>query len=224
MNSSKKIEIDMGPRLTRRIVRGQESFVVNWWEAGAEQKRSFADRAEATAWLEEKRAQRPVPANPAAPEPTDASLSALPDAATPNLPEPIATSAPIPTPIPLSTLPAKTVLLVISDEERRQKLREILETLGQRIVVELKENRAAHAAETIMADVVLLTLENPEMPGFQVCREIRKSARGPHCKVIIVCKQIEPRDQQWGFKQGVAAFLTDPLTTNHVAQTLASLN
>lgn len=64
---------------------------------------------------------------------------------------------------------------------------------------------AAERPHVILLDVVL-----PKQNGFQVCRELKRSAESGHIPVIMLTGKSQPSDRFWGMRQGADEYVTKP--------------
>jgi two-component system phosphate regulon response regulator PhoB len=77
---------------------------------------------------------------------------------------------------------------------------------------------AATAAESLIAvnerapDLVLLDLMLPDLPGTEVCRKLKASARTKNVPVIMVTARGEEVDRVVGFELGADDFVTKPFS------------
>ena len=67
--------------------------------------------------------------------------------------------------------------------------------------------KALEVFETFRPDIVLLDIMLPKMDGWQVCREIRKTARTP---IIMLTAKGESMDKVSGLEMGADDYITKP--------------
>jgi len=103
----------------------------------------------------------------------------------------------------------KKVLVVDDDEKIRRILQQTLRTEGF-MVIEADGGRSALPSfKQEKPDLVILDLMMPEMDGFEVLRQIRKTSDTP---VIILSARDELTDKAAGFALGVDDYLAKPFS------------
>jgi len=100
-------------------------------------------------------------------------------------------------------------ILVVEDDERLGKLLvELLAYSGHEATVEA---RGDHAVEQIIItdpDMVVLDIGLPGLDGFEVCRQVRPSYRGP---VLVLTARGDVLDEVIGLDAGADAYLAKPV-------------
>lgn len=105
-----------------------------------------------------------------------------------------------------------TTILIVDDEQRMRKLvrdymiREgykVLEAADGRQALEIFNNEG-NSISLIILDVMM-----PEMDGWQVCAQIRKTSRVP---IIMLTAKSDERDELRGFELGVDEYVTKPFS------------
>lgn len=184
-------------QISEQTYRGNVSYVVSWEQAGLPRSRTFESRESALREVETLRTLVHVNGN----APTPAVVPASEPQASPPL-----------TP--------RRVLVICPDAEIRARLVGLLFQQGHQLEFETDEANALASVQRVEPDAVLVTLNNPKVPGLQICRQIKRSPGGAAIDVILVCPSIDPADQAWGLKQGARAFLTEPFTADRLAELL----
>jgi two-component system, cell cycle sensor histidine kinase and response regulator CckA len=114
------------------------------------------------------------------------------------------------------------LLLVVEDEEiLREALREILETLNYQ-VLEAANGREALAAMASRGEQIALILSDVVMPGLggiALLQALRQ--KGWQTPFILLTGHVVNKDYDELQAQGVAVWLTKPLTLNQLAQAVA---
>jgi adenylate cyclase len=111
---------------------------------------------------------------------------------------------------------AGLVLVVDDEEQNRTLLRDPLEARGYE--VEEAEN-GMQALQKIAArspDVILLDLMMPEVDGYDVCRELRKSAKTGHLPILMITSLSERGVRLMGIQAGANDFLNKPIDLQDV--------
>ena len=105
-----------------------------------------------------------------------------------------------------------TTILIVDDEQRMRKLvrdymiREgykVLEAADGRQAIDIFNNEG-NSISLIILDVMM-----PEMDGWQVCAQIRKTSRVP---IIMLTAKSDERDELRGFELGVDEYVTKPFS------------
>ena len=102
-------------------------------------------------------------------------------------------------------------ILVVDDESRMRKLvKDFLVREGY-MVLEAGDGMEAMDIFYEDKDIVLIILDvmMPKMDGWQVCREIRESSKGPG---IMLTARSEERDELQGFELGVDEYISKPFS------------
>ena len=109
-----------------------------------------------------------------------------------------------------------TRIMIVDDEQRMRKLvrdymiREgysVLEAADGKQALDLFYNEGNIA-------LIILDVMMPQMDGWQVCEEIRKSSRVP---IIMLTARSDERDELRGFDLGVDEYVTKPFSPRTLA-------
>ncbi|MEW6270580.1 MAG: response regulator [Thermodesulfobacteriota bacterium] len=103
------------------------------------------------------------------------------------------------------------VLVVDDDEDSRRLLAHLLERKGYSVVL---ADGGASALSTLAqqdVDVVVLDVMMPNMDGFAVCRELKKSPGTATLPVILLTARDDIETRATGMKLGVSEFLAKPV-------------
>ena len=106
---------------------------------------------------------------------------------------------------------SSTKSLIVDDEQRiRKLLRDYLIRDGY-TVYEASNGRQALDIFNSEANIALIILDvmMPEMDGWQVCSEIRKTSKVP---IIMLTAKSDERDELRGFELGVDEYVTKPFS------------
>ncbi len=105
------------------------------------------------------------------------------------------------------------ILVVDDDKNICELLRMYLEKEGYSVIV---ENNGADAVKSFGSenpDLVLLDIMLPELDGWQVCREIRKTSEKP---IIMLTAKDETFDKVLGLELGADDYVTKPFDTKEI--------
>lgn len=106
---------------------------------------------------------------------------------------------------------SSTKILIVDDEQRiRKLLRDYLIRDGY-TVYEASNGRQALDIFNSESNIALIILDvmMPEMDGWQVCSEIRKTSKVP---IIMLTAKSDERDELRGFELGVDEYVTKPFS------------
>jgi DNA-binding response OmpR family regulator len=103
------------------------------------------------------------------------------------------------------------VLVVDDDEDSRRVLTHLLERRGYAVVLADGGQAALAALTQHEVDVVLLDVMMPNMDGFAVCRELKKSPTTASLPVILLTARDDMETRATGMNLGVSEFLAKPV-------------
>ena len=105
------------------------------------------------------------------------------------------------------------ILIVDDDKNICDLLRMYLEKEGYAVVMEHNGIDAVNTFNTESPDLVLLDIMLPQLDGWQVCREIRKTSEAP---IIMLTAKDEIFDKVLGLELGADDYVTKPFNTKEV--------
>ena len=104
---------------------------------------------------------------------------------------------------------SSTTILIVDDEQRMRKL--VRDYMIREGYIVLEASNGRQALEIFNSDtnisLIILDVMMPEMDGWQVCAEIRKTSRVP---IIMLTAKSDERDELKGFDLGVDEYVTKP--------------
>lgn len=104
------------------------------------------------------------------------------------------------------------ILVADDDGENRELLARLLEAMGHETVFAVNGREALdHLQSSAEFDAVLLDIRMPEMDGFEVLEELRRSGHLRHTPVIVVTGLQEERDAVRCIEIGAEDFLSRPI-------------
>jgi two-component system phosphate regulon response regulator PhoB len=108
---------------------------------------------------------------------------------------------------------ASPLILVVEDEKDLAELVLFnLEKAGYETLSARSGDEALTVTRTRTPDLVLLDLMLPGIPGTEVCRQLKSTARTRHVPVIMVTARSEEVDRVVGFELGADDFVTKPFS------------
>lgn len=106
-------------------------------------------------------------------------------------------------------------ILLIEDESRiREMIREYLENEGFSIAEACDGVEGLKKFEDIKPDLIILDIMIPEVDGWSVCREVRRTSQIP---VIMLTARGEEYDRLFGFELGVDDYIVKPFSPKELA-------
>jgi PAS domain S-box-containing protein len=136
---------------------------------------------------------------------------------------PVETSA-MPLPAPAAPGPDRPrgVLIVEDNDDARESLRLLLESLGHRVIEAADGPRALALALHHRSDVVLIDLGLPGMDGYALARALRESPIGKTALLIAVTGYGQVDDRRRSKEAGFDAHLVKPVAHGLLAALIAS--
>ncbi len=115
----------------------------------------------------------------------------------------------------------KATVLIVDDEPFNvDYLEQELEDLNYQIITALNGRDALHKIKSHQPDLVLLDLMMPELDGFAVLSEIKKTDTLRDIPVIIVSAASDSKSVVKGIKQGADDYITKPIDADHLKNKL----
>jgi adenylate cyclase len=120
-------------------------------------------------------------------------------------------------PLAARAMPSAGFVLVVDDEEQnRTLLRDPLEARGYEVEEAENGMQALQKIATRAPDVILLDLMMPKVDGYDVCRQLRKSAKTRHLPILMITALSERGVRLMGIQAGANDFLNKPIDTQDV--------
>lgn len=92
-------------------------------------------------------------------------------------------------------------------------MRTALEKNGFEVLTAEDGETGLQMAQESMPDVIIMDVVMPGVNGFQATRKITKNPKMAGIPVVIVTSKDQPTDEVWGMRQGAAAYLTKPVSS-----------
>lgn len=117
----------------------------------------------------------------------------------------------------------QSVLIVEDCATERQLYTSWLSRNGLQVEsVDSAEAALAHLRDH-RPDLLLMDVVMPEMSGFDVCRRLKMDPRTRDIPIVFCTSKGLKYDQVWGMRQGAAAYLVKPVTTEKLVNTVAEV-
>jgi two-component system KDP operon response regulator KdpE len=106
-------------------------------------------------------------------------------------------------------------LLIVEDEPQiRRAVKNALAAIAERIVEAATGSEGIDAAATEQPDLVILDLGLPDLPGIEVCREIRRWAQMP---IVVLSARHSEQEKVDLLNAGADDYVTKPFSTQELA-------
>ena len=113
-----------------------------------------------------------------------------------------------------TTQPEKTILLVEDDPALALGLCDALEFEGFRVVHAARGQDAIDHAERHKPDCIILDLMLPDLNGYQVCEQIRRS--DPRTPILMLTARSQEADKIRGLDAGADDYVTKPFSVGEL--------
>jgi PAS domain S-box-containing protein len=127
------------------------------------------------------------------------------------------TTSPPPDPVDAG---ARRVVVIEDNDDARESLRALLESLGHRVVDAADGGRGVALALEQRPDVVLVDLGLPILDGCEVARALRETPEGKRMRLIAVTGYGQPEDRERSRAAGFDAHLVKPVTVEALSSVL----
>ena len=108
-------------------------------------------------------------------------------------------------------------ILIVDDElVSREKLRNIMDSFGQCIVVENGADALRVATSQNPPDLILLDIIMPGIDGYEVCKRLKANRRTSNIPVIFVSSRSGEDDEAQGLGLGAVDYITKPFSPSIV--------
>jgi len=108
-------------------------------------------------------------------------------------------------------------ILIVDDElVSREKLRKIMDSFGQCVVVENGADALRVAISQNPPDLILLDIMMPGMDGYEVCKRLKGNRRTSNIPVIFISVRSEEDDEAKGLGLGAVDYITKPFSPSIV--------
>ena len=108
-------------------------------------------------------------------------------------------------------------ILIVEDERDIVKVLEFgLQQAGFEAAVAADAEQARARIQQRVPDLVLLDLMLPDLPGTEICKQLKSSPRTRHVPVVMLTARGEEIDRVLGFELGADDFVTKPFSVREV--------
>jgi PAS domain S-box-containing protein len=128
---------------------------------------------------------------------------------------------PSPAPAALNPDRSRSILIVEDNDDARESLRLLLESLGHRVIEAGDGQRGLALALNHQPEVVLIDLGLPGLDGYEVARALRSSATGKTAALIAVTGYGQAEDRRRSKEAGFDAHLVKPVSQSLLSSLIA---
>jgi two-component system phosphate regulon response regulator PhoB len=109
------------------------------------------------------------------------------------------------------------LVLIVDDEKDLRSLLDFnLKQAGYRTAQAATGQEALARARTLMPDIILLDLNLPDVPGTQVCRELKGDPRTEDIPVVMLTARVAEADRISGFELGAEDYVPKPFSVREL--------
>jgi PAS domain S-box-containing protein len=101
----------------------------------------------------------------------------------------------------------RRVLIIDSQEQDLQNLKQILEDAGYRVAVALNGEEGLRLAQDLFPEVVLLAIQSPYLHGLQILQSLKRRGTTRNLPVLILLEKFDEQYVAQGLQMGAADYL-----------------
>jgi DNA-binding response OmpR family regulator len=115
-------------------------------------------------------------------------------------------------------------ILIVDDEINiLMSLEYLLKRKGYEVFIARNGTEALQLADEKQPDLVLLDIMMPDVDGYEVCTELKSSARTKIPKVIFLSAKSKKTDVEKGYEVGADLYLMKPFSTRELTKQIQEL-
>lgn len=116
-----------------------------------------------------------------------------------------------------------TLLIVEDSPQQAEIISDCLQKSGYTVLLVTTAEAAKGILEQKTVDGIILDVVLPGQSGFGLCRDLKTQDKTAHIPIIICSSKSEKMDQKWAIKQGASAYVTKPIDTAELLNTVKIL-
>lgn len=105
---------------------------------------------------------------------------------------------------------SQSIFIVEDDNDLAEMLRAYFRVQGYVVSVASRGHDAVASISGNVPDVVVLDIRLPDIDGYEVCRQLRRSRKTQHIPVIFLTEKREREDKLAGLELGAVDYITKP--------------
>jgi two-component system, cell cycle response regulator DivK len=106
---------------------------------------------------------------------------------------------------------SKRILVVEDQEDNRQILRDLLNSVGYQILEAEDGARGVAAAEAERPDLILMDIQLPGMDGLELTRQLKRDPRRRHIIILALTAYAMKGDDAKALAAGCDGYITKPI-------------
>ena len=120
---------------------------------------------------------------------------------------------------------SKKVLAVCNNPVKLETLKDALEEAGYDTVTLSNKAELVSFSKELNPDLILLDIEIPIKEGYNMCKQLRKSADTKDIKVIIIKNENNPLEKSWSVVKGSDFYFAtkNPFSEDNLVQSMSEL-
>jgi two-component system cell cycle response regulator DivK len=111
---------------------------------------------------------------------------------------------------------SKTILVVEDQEDNRQILRDLLGSVGFRMIEAHDGEQALTVARSERPNLILMDIQLPILDGYEATRSIKRDPELKHIPVIAVTSYALSGDEERAGEAGCDGYVAKPYSTRHL--------
>ena len=116
-----------------------------------------------------------------------------------------------------------TALVVEDSLVERTAIALILNRVGFKVLTVNSGEEAQEKINNCQPDIIILDVILPGRSGFEICRQLKANPKMSQIPIVFCSSKGTELDRFRGLKQGAAAYLTKPLVSDELLQTIKQL-
>jgi len=115
------------------------------------------------------------------------------------------------------------ILIVDGDQKSAKAVAKALAAAGHACTVRHRGKDALEIIDAEQLDLVLIDTMLPDLSGFSICRNVRRSSELFHLPIVFFSSMNNPEEVQHGLAQGADDFIPKPIDMSQIVQRVTSL-
>jgi DNA-binding response OmpR family regulator len=116
-----------------------------------------------------------------------------------------------------------TVLVVDDDPYILMSLEFLMRKSGYNVLVARNGTEALEILDSQKPNLVLLDIMMPDVDGYEICKQIRKTPSLNHTRIIFLSAKTNEADIQKGLDMGASRYITKPFSTRELVKEVKEL-
>jgi two-component system cell cycle response regulator DivK len=107
---------------------------------------------------------------------------------------------------------SKRILVIEDQEDNRRIVRDLLTSVGYRIIEAVTGEEGVTAAELHVPDLILMDIQLPGIDGYEATRRIKANPALRHIPIIVVTSYALSGDDVKAFEAGCDGYISKPFS------------